>query len=463
MTSMASALLASTSPQDPTDVVVEFAPVSPEEVDARARTARLAQREWVSMPAPARAAALDDVAGRLAAHAEELTSLMVREVGKPVGEARGEAARSLAIVRYYAQQVLDPDGETLPSPDGRSLLMARRAPRGVAGLITPWNFPAAIPLWKAAPALAYGNAVLLKPAPAATGVAQLLERIVGDALPMGLFQVLAGGADTAQAIISRVDAVSFTGSVGVGGSIVEATARRGIPAQCEMGGQNASIVLPDADLERAAATIAGAAMGYAGQKCTATSRVIVVGDHRAVEEALVTAAEALVVGDPARDDVQVGPVISRSARDAVVAAADHVRRSGGSVLCGGSPLDRTGHFVGPTIVSGIGPDHPVAQQEVFGPICSLFQAADVDDALALANGTPYGLVSAVFTRDLDVALRAADQLEAGLVRINAATSGVDFYAPFGGEKASSYGPREQGKAARDFYTRSRTITVSPWR
>ncbi len=453
--------LTSTSPQDPTDVVVEFAAVTPAQVAPRVDAARAAQRAWVATPAPARARALHDMASQVEAHADDLTALMVREVGKPVTEARGETARSVAILRYYAQQVLDPDGETLPSSDGRSLLMARRVPHGLAGLITPWNFPAAIPLWKAAPALAYGNAVLLKPAPPGTAVAQLLEEIFQDALPAGLFQVLPGAAETAQAIIEHADVVSFTGSVAAGRSVVLATARRGIPAQCEMGGHNASIVLPDADIDRAAATIADAAMGYAGQKCTATSRVIVVGDRRAFEEALVSAVEALTVGDPARDDVWVGPVIAESAREAVLGAVDAVRRSGGSVLSGGSRLDRAGHFVSPTIVSGIAPDHPVAQTEVFGPLCAMFEVPDVDAAVALANGTPYGLAAAVFTRDLDVALRAADTLDAGLVRVNAATSGVDFYAPFGGEKASSYGPREQGKAARDFYTRSRTITVSP--
>src|SRR3954469_701559 len=290
---MSATLITSVSPQRPGDVVADEPAMAADDVAKAADHAREAQREWTATPAPARAQALHRAAEAVAAHADELTALMVREVGKPVGEARGESARAVAILRYYAQQVLDPDGETYPGSDGRSLLMSRRRPHGVAGLITPWNFPAAIPLWKAAPALAFGNAVLLKPAPEATGVARLLERLIAPALPDHLLTVLPGEVEAGQAVVESADVVSLTGSVGAGEAVRMAAASRGIPAQCEMGGQNASLVLADADLEYAATTIAAAAMGYAGQKCTATSRVIVVGNAEEFVDAFTSAVDAL--------------------------------------------------------------------------------------------------------------------------------------------------------------------------
>jgi aldehyde dehydrogenase (NAD+) len=384
-------------------------------------------------------------------------------VGKPAAEAAGETARAVAILRYYAQQVLDPDGETYPSPAG-SILMARRRPRGVAGLITPWNFPLAIPLWKAAPALAFGNAVLLKPAPEATACALRLGELLRSALPPDLVTVLPGGGATGEAVVAHSDVVSFTGSVAAGRTVRRAATERGVPVQCEMGGQNASVVLPDADPEATAATVACAAMGYAGQKCTATSRVVVVDDGHGFAsrftEALVGAVEAVSVGDPQEQGVAAGPVITEAARTAVVSASREAEQAGGRVLTGGSPLERDGWFVAPTLVDGLEPGARAAQEEVFGPFAAVLTVPDVDRAVAVANGVRYGLAAAVFTGDLAASLRVADRLDAGLVRVNAATSGVDFYAPFGGQKESSYGPREQGKAARDFYTTVRTVTVS---
>jgi alpha-ketoglutaric semialdehyde dehydrogenase len=463
MTENTSSTLTSTNPTRPDDAVLEFAVSSRDDVEKAAAAARDAQREWAATPPAARSAALSAAADAVSAAADELTSMMVREVGKPHGEAAGEAARAVAILRYYAQQVLDPDGETYPAP-GTTLLMARRRPRGVAGLITPWNFPFAIPLWKAAPALAFGNAVLLKPAPEATACALRLAELVGKSLPEGLLAVLPGGAEAGQAVVEQADVVSFTGSVPAGSAVREAAARRGVPAQCEMGGQNPSIVLPDVDVEATATVLAGAAMGYAGQKCTATSRVIVVDDSegfaKRFTDALVGAVEAVGVGDPVDEGVAVGPVITEAARDAVVAAAREAEQSGGRVLTGGTAPDGDGWFVAPTLVDGVPADARVAQEEVFGPFAAVLTAPDTEQAVELANGVRYGLAAAVFTRDLDVALQVAGQLDAGLVRVNAPTSGVDFYAPFGGEKESSYGPREQGKAARDFYTTVRTVTVA---
>ena len=457
------AKLESRSPQRPDDVVAVVDQAAPGQVADAVAAARAAQAAWAAAPALQRSAALVAASEALAGAAGELTELMVREVGKPRGEAAGEAQRAVGIMRYYAQQVLDPDGETYPGPDPATLLLSRRRPRGVAGLITPWNFPVAIPLWKAAPALAFGNAVVLKPASEATALGLRLGELLGEVLPQGLFQVLPGGADTAQALIGQADVVSFTGSVPVGRSVAQAAVARGIACQAEMGGQNPSIVLPDADVQAAAKTIAWAAMGYAGQKCTATSRAIVVGDPAPFTDALVAAVEGLPFGDPADEATVVGPVINEGARREVADAAAAARDRGGRVLTGGQSPDRDGWFVAPTLVDRVGADDPLAQEEVFGPICAVLAAADWDQAVRIANGVRYGLVAAVFTGDLDRALTLAARLDAGLVRVNQPTSGVDFHAPFGGEKDSSYGPREQGKAARELYTSSRTITIAPQR
>jgi len=455
--------LESRSPQRPDDLVVKVEAAGAEAVAGVVERARGAAGRWAAAPALERSAALVVAADALAGAAGEVTGLVVREVGKPVTEAGAEVARGVGILRYYAQQALDPDGETYPGPSPAGLLLARRRPRGVVGLITPWNFPVAIPLWKAAPALAFGNAVVLKPSPESTAVALRLAELLAPALPDGLLQVVPGGAETGTAMLERVDCISFTGSVAVGRRVAVAATERGIPSQAEMGGLNASIVLPDADPRRAAAVVAGAAMGYAGQKCTATSRAIVVGDPAPFTEALVAAVRDLAVGDPAAASTVIGPVITEPARDKVVAAAEEAAAAGGRLLTGGTAGDGGGWFVAPTLVDGLAPDARLAQEEVFGPIAVVLAVADEDEAVRVANGVRYGLVGSVFTGDLDRALGLAARLDTGMIRVNAPTSGVDYLAPFGGEKDSSYGPREQGKAARDLYTSTRTITVLPQR
>src|SRR3954447_11659218 len=288
---MSTGTIESRSPQDQSDVVVSAPAADRDDVAAAFKRARAAFPDW-ARKALARADALSAAAAALDAAKDEVVSLMVREVGKPLTESVGEHGRAVRILRYHAQAALDPHGDTIPAappPLGatrrgappaapRPLLMSRRPPRGVAGLITPWNFPFAIPLWKAAPALGYGNTVVLKPASDAIGCALLLEEILGKHLPAGVFNVVTGPGSAGQAVVELADVVSFTGSTAVGLGVAAAATARGIASQAEMGGLNASIVLPDADLESAAKVIAGAAMGYAGQKCTATGRVIVLGD-----------------------------------------------------------------------------------------------------------------------------------------------------------------------------------------
>jgi aldehyde dehydrogenase (NAD+) len=451
----------STSPHNPDDVVVSVTEATVGDVAKAAELARHAQRGWAAAAPAERANALHAAADAVAAAAAELTALAVREVGKPVGEARGEVARSVAILRYYAQQVFDPIGAVHEPSGGAALAYTRRRPRGVASLVTPWNFPLAIPLWKAAPALAFGNAVLLKPAPQATACALRLAELLTPHLPEGLFAVLPGDAEAGQAVIEAGDAVSFTGSAAVGSIVASVAASRGVPVQCEMGGQNPAVVLPDVDVEAVARQVAYAAFGYAGQKCTATKRVIVVGDPTRFTEALVAAAEALVCGDPAEPATTVGPVIDRAARDRVLDAAASGAAAGGRVLTGGRAGAGTGWFAAPTIVDNLPADHLLVREEVFGPICALSHVDSATEALDAANNVRYGLAASVFTADLDAALRYADGLAAGQIKINAPTTGVDFYLPFGGERGSSLGAREQGKAAQEFYTSVHTVTVAP--
>jgi len=386
----------------------------------------------------------------------------VREVGKPIGEAGGEVHRAISILEYYAQAAFAAVGAQLP-PSLPGLLYSERRPHGVAGLITPWNFPLAIPLWKAAPALAAGNAVVLKPSPDAASCAALLAEILAPSLPESLFTVSFGGSDAGEAVVANADAVSFTGSAVVGRCVAVAATGRGVPVQCEMGGQNAAIVLEDVDVPTTAAMIARAAMGYAGQKCTATRRVIVVGRNDGFVDQLAAEVASLRPGDPGEATTVVGPVINERAYDAVLGAIEVAEKDGGRVLAGGRPVEGAGWFVQATLIEGLAAEHLLAQEETFGPLTLVQRAADLREAIELANGVRFGLVTSVHGRDLDQLLEAVSRIDTGLIKINAPTTGVDFYAPFGGEKNSSYGPREQGMAALEFYGSTRTVTLTPHR
>ncbi len=448
--------LLSRNPADPADILLRVAAPGAAAVTDAVTKARAAQPGWLAGGAGARSAALTAAAEAIEAAAEELAALAVREVGKPLTEARAEVARTAAIWRYYAQAPYEPTGAVHQPFGGPGLLLTRRRPHGVAALITPWNFPFAIPSWKAAPALAVGNTVVVKPAPEATACALRLVEILQQALPGAVFTVVPGGATEGGALITSSDAVSFTGSTTVGHEVVRTATARGLPVQAEMGGLNAAIVLPDADIERAAAHIAAAIAGYAGQKCTATSRVIPVGAARdPLREALAVALRDVRVGDPADPATVCGPLISEQARDRMSQACE-----GLATVTGGTPPDRPGWYAAPTLVEKLPPEHRLLREEVFGPVAALLPADDLAHAVRIANRVPYGLVTSVHTADLDTALHGLDHLDTGMVRVNAPSNGVDFHLPFGGTKASSHGAREQGRAALDFYTSSRTYTLT---
>lgn len=451
----------SINPHSPSEVIGEFESAGQEGVENAVARAREAFAEWSQQPASVRGGALANMAGDVEERAEQLIRLTVKEVGKPVAEAQAEVSRAVAILRYYAQLVLAPDGETYPAGQTSDWLIARRYPLGVCGLLTPWNFPVAIPIWKAAPALGYGNTVVFKPAPASTAIAETLQEIASRHLPDGAFELVAGDAETGEPLVGHPDvsAVSFTGSVGVGRKVAQQAVGRGAKVQCEMGGQNPSIVLADADLDSAAQTIALAAMGYAGQKCTATSRVIVEDSvYDEMRDRLVSAVRELEVTDPETESCQVGPLIEGAAVESALGALE---QASGRTLTGGGQLDGEGFYLEPTLVEIDDPENLLAQEEVFAPVSAMLSVSSADEAVRISNDVRQGLVAAVFTNDLDRALGIANRLEAGLVRVNAATAGVDYHVPFGGSKESGIGPKEQGLAARDFYTETRTLLVSP--
>lgn len=447
----------SCNPADPSDVVHEV-PAAGAAASAEAvERARAAQPGWSEAGAAARSAALSAVAAAIEAASGELAALAVREVGKPLAEARAEVARTAAIWRYYAQAPYEPTGAVHEPAGGPGLLLTRRRPHGVAGLITPWNFPFAIPSWKAAPALAVGNTVVLKPAPEAIACALRLAELVRQAVPEAVFTVVPGGAAEGGAVLSAADVVSFTGSTAVGGLVTRAATARGVPVQAETGGLNAAIVLPDADIGRAAAHLASAIAGYAGQKCTATSRVIAVGTALdPLREALSEALRALPVGDPADPATVCGPLVSGGARDRFERALP-----GASVLATGGAPEGPGWYAAPTVVEKVPAGHPLLTEEVFAPVAALLPAADLPHAVRIANSVPYGLVTSVHTAGLEAVLHGLDRLDTGMIRVNAPSTGVDFHLPFGGTKASGHGPREQGRAALDFYASSRTYTLAP--
>ncbi len=461
-----SSTLPSLNPSSPADVVALVPEGAASDVDAAVSAAAEAGKGWSRLTGMARAEHLHRFAEAVGARAEELAQAMAREVGKPISEARGEAARGVAILRYYAGEAVREAGSVIPCQLPETLQLTLREPLGVVGLITPWNFPVAIPLWKAAPALAFGNTVVLKAAEASSYVASLLAETAAAAnLPPGVFNVVFGlGPTVGEALVSHplVRGISFTGSVKVGARVAEISARRNVRYQTEMGGKNAALVLADADLGRAGAMTIAGAMRFAGQKCTATSRVIVV--KKIFDEfvgLLASQAAALPIGPVTDPAAAVGPLVSESSRTRVarLLSGSPCRVHSG----GGLPKDprfSDGWFLSPTVLSEVDAGSPLLTEELFAPVLVAIPVDDLDEAIAVANATPYGLSASLFTREVKSALTYVRRIEAGLVRVNGDTTGVDPHAPFGGVKGSSSGSREQGPAAREFYTEIKTVQIS---
>jgi aldehyde dehydrogenase (NAD+) len=457
------------NPANLNEIVGRYALATAEETAAAIQTAQRAWPEWKAQSGAARSEILHRAANLLETHREELARTMTREMGKPIGEARGEVKRGVVLLRYYAGEGLRAMGEVYPASDGKTLLYSNRVPLGVIGIITPWNFPVAIPLWKMAPALIFGNTVVWKPAEPASLTGFALMQILDQAgFPPGVINMVLGrGAEVGRCISSHplVRGISFTGSNDVGRQVGLSAVERGIKFQLEMGGKNPTIVAADADLSKAADLTISAAMRSAGQKCTATSRVIVEEKIRtAFTELLVEKARAIKLSDPLEEDCYLGPVVNRPQHANILAAIERCAAGGARLLAGGKKPEgslRNGYFIEPTVFDQVAADSELGQQEIFGPVLAILTARDLKHALAIANGVPYGLSAAIFTRDISRILHFIKSAEAGMIKINGETAGVEPHAPFGGLKASSSHSREQGRAAIEFFTSIQTIAVSP--
>lgn len=420
---------------------------------------------WRGVPGPVRAATLHRAASLLEAEAKEAAREITLEEGKTLTEALVEVQRSVNSLRYFAEQARGPNGELADSEEARTYIFTRKRPRGMVALITPWNFPLSIPTWKSAAALAFGNTVVLKPASLTPSPALRLAGLLTRAqLPAGVFNVVVGdGGAIGQDLTSdeRVKAVSFTGSTEVGQALRASLCTRGVPLQAEMGGHSPVIIAKDIDAAGAARSVAEGAFLSAGQKCTATRRVIVEHDaYDAFLEQFVAHTRALRVGNGLTTDTQISPLVESRRRDEVLSAIETARDEGATVVTGGRASGgelRHGAFLEPTILTEVTPAMTIAQDEVFGPVCAVFRASSLEEAVEIANGVRYGLSAALFTRDIDRAFSFMDSIESGMVHINRPTVGAETHMSFGGFKASGSGMRELGRAAREFFTEEQTV------
>ncbi|HTT09431.1 MAG TPA: aldehyde dehydrogenase family protein [Burkholderiaceae bacterium] len=454
------------NPSDAADPVSDFARGDARQTEDAIRAAAGARRAWADSTPQRRFDVLDFVGSEILARKEELGRLLAREEGKALAEAIGEANRAGQIFKFFAAEALRIGGEKVASVRPGVEVDITREPVGVVGLITPWNFPFAIPAWKIAPALAYGDTVVFKPAELVPTCGWQLAEIISRAgLPAGAFNLVMGsGRQVGQAIVNSplVDAISFTGSVATGSEVIKAAGERRAKVQLEMGGKNPLVVLADAALERAVDCAIQGAFFSTGQRCTASSRIIVEGAifDRFVEAMRVRTAN-LRVGHALASDTEIGPVASSEQLAQDLRYLQIGREEGAQLITGGEVLERPtkGHFLGPALFVAQ-PHHRIAREEIFGPVACVVRADDYDHALALANDTPFGLCAGICTRSLERATHFKRYAEAGMVMVNLPTAGVDFHVPFGGRKGSSYGPREQGRYASEFYTVVKTSYTS---
>lgn len=447
----------SINPAKPDAVVARYVQADDADLDGALQAARSAAKDWDRLGVLARGAILRRAAAITAERAEDLAALMTREQGKILADARAEIGGTIETLYYHAGAARRPTGVTYPATNSDEFVRSVRRPVGVVGVITPWNFPLQIPAWKIAPALMWGNTIVWKPASDTPALAVAFAQILVDAgVPAGVLNVVLGPGSLGARLVAdaRVDAVTFTGSVGVGHQIRDAVVGRGGRLQMELGGHNPAIVMPDADVSAAATFIAAAAMGSTGQKCTATRRVIAVGDvYDRLRPELITRVEALRVGPGDAEGVDIGPLVSPRARDEVVGAVQAAIEEGATVLAQAQLPASDGCYVAPTLLEG-DDSLAISREEVFGPVTLLMKVPDLDAAIALANATDFGLTASVFTRDETVVRRCLDEVEAGLIKINGPSTGSEVHAPFGGLKQSSFpAPREQGSdAVAEFYS-----------
>ena len=452
-----------------TDEVLGEATVSTgEDVRHAIDAAESAYRDWRATPVPQRGDMVRKAADVMERRRDELARLLTQEEGKVLAESLAEVDRAIANVRFAAGQGTRLTGETIPSAQRRTFIYTVREPLGVVACVTPWNFPIAIPAWKIAPALVAGNTVVFKPASLTPLCAvQVVQCFLDGGLPDGVLNMVLGPGEALSRALTadeRVKAISFTGSSAVGRRLYAQAAERLCKVQLEMGGKNAVIVMDDADLEKAAESVAVGAFGATGQRCTATSRAVVVRSILPEFNRLLAAkAETWRAGDGLDSGVRMGPIVDETQLRKVRAKIDEGKRSGAKLLRdGGAPSRadlRAGYFVEPTIFSEVDPRMPLAQEEIFGPVVSIIPADDLESALEAANAVGYGLSSAIYTNDLRTAFRYADESQAGMLHINIPTLGGEAQVPFGGVKDSGFGDRECGTAAFDFFSEQRVVYV----
>ncbi|WP_445168148.1 aldehyde dehydrogenase family protein [Mycolicibacterium sp. Dal123E01] len=454
----------SVNPTKPTIVVAEGNCAAIADVDSAVAAAAVALTGWARMPIHQRGAVLLAAAAVVERNAPVWGLELATEEGKTTAEGIGEVQRAAQILRYYGNEGDRQAGEIFASPRAGEQILVTRKPIGVVAVITPFNFPIAIPAWKIAPALVYGNTVVWKPASTVPLLAiRLAEALTEAGLPPGVLNLVIGDSPVGETLVDHLDvaAISFTGSTAVGRRIAAAAAARGVPVQAEMGGKNAAVVLDDADIELALDQVMLGAFRSAGQKCTATSRLVVtegIADRFLAE--LADRATALVVGDPTDDATQMGPVITGAAQRNIYGGLGTAMSQDVEVLAGGEPyfkgLLAEGFFVAPTVVE-LTTAADIWSEELFGPVLAARRAADADEAFALANDSEFGLSAAVFTQDLGRALHAIEHIDVGVLHINSESAGADPHVPFGGAKRSGLGPKEQGTAAREFFTHTTTV------
>ncbi|MEZ8736051.1 MULTISPECIES: aldehyde dehydrogenase family protein [unclassified Vibrio] len=461
--------VANINPSDISENIGNFAQASAEQVQQAISAAKHAQPEWEKTPIERKQAVLQAIGDELIARCDELGTLLSREEGKPFAEGRGEIYRAGQFFQYFAAEVLRQIGDNADSVrPGVSVEVTREAV-GVIGIISPWNFPTATAAWKIAPALAFGNSVIWKPANLTPASAVALTEIIHrQGIPAGTFNlVLGSGSTVGDALINskEVNGVSFTGSVDTGRKVAAATAPNFVRCQLEMGSKNALVIADDADIQTAVdATIAGSFSG-AGQKCTASSRLVVMDSiHDQYVEALIKRMSELKVGHALEEGVFMGPVVDGNQLEANLGWVERARQSGGELAFGGERLSmkHEGFYMSPTLFLNTKNDWEVNQEEVFAPMASVIRVADLEEAIATTNDTRFGLTGGIITQSLRTSAMFKQQAQTGCVMVNLPTAGTDYHVPFGGRKESSFGPREQGQYAKEFYTVVKTAYQRPY-
>jgi alpha-ketoglutaric semialdehyde dehydrogenase len=454
------------NPADTREVLGEFPRSTQEDTRRAIDAAAAAFPEWRKVSGPQRSAILTNAANLLESRAQEVGEALTKEEGKTIAEGVGEAMRGVAILRFFAGEPLRPFGEHYQATNPETFLYTEQVPLGVVGVITPWNFPAAIPIWKLAPCLAYGNTAVFKPAELTPLTAHLIVQIFAEAgLPAGVLNLVQGpgsvvGEELAQN--RKVNGVTFTGSGDVGRHLYRVATDRGAKVQLELGGKNPLIVAEDADIDQAVDLAISGAMRSTGQKCTATSRAIVVEPIAdTFTEALVERARSIKVGPGIDAETFMGPLVSEDQRERVLEYVEIGKTEGARLLTGGEALTGStyehGYYVAPTVFDDVNPAMRIAREEIFGPVVGVIRVKSMEEAIDIANNVDYGLSASIATRDIRRAFEFIRSIDAGIVHVNSETAGAEPHVPFGGMKGSSSYSREQGRAAMDFFTQTKTV------